>query len=98
MIEPAPEVLADALEESRSSACNRLDARTLAERRMLCIVRITALRRRSRSRRPRSGSSGRVAAFGEPRAGAPRAARRRSRHEEMVEATKIALAACPGED
>ena len=100
VIEPAPEVLADALEEKPLERVHTvLDARTLAERRMLCHRLDRGLATPLEIEETALGLvGGTVAAFGEPRAAAPPAARRRSRHEEMVEATKIALAGRPGED
>ena len=100
VIEPVREVLADALgEEPLERTHTVLDARAIAERRLLCYrmerglatpleIEETALQLVART----------LSALGLPRAAAPRPGRRRSRHEEMVEATKIALAARPGEN
>jgi AraC-like DNA-binding protein len=99
VIEPARDVLVDALGERPLERTHTvLDARAIAARRWLCHrmdrglatpleIEETALELVAST----------LSAVGQPRA-VPRSARRRSRHEEMVEATKIALAARPAEN
>jgi AraC-like DNA-binding protein len=100
VVEPAYEVLADALGQERLERTHTvLNTRAIAERRLLCHrmerdlatpleIEDTALELVAAT----------LAALGSPRAAASRPGRCRSRHEEMVEATKIALAARPGEN
>lgn len=100
VIELGREVLADALEEKPLERTHTvLDAHAIAERRLLfhrmerglatpLEIEETALEL----------AAGTLSALGLPRAAAPRPGRRRSRHEEMVEETKIALAARPREN
>ena len=100
VIEPGPEVFAEVLgEEPLERAHAVLDARAIAERRLLChrLERgpATPLEIEERALALVAGT---LSALASPRATAPPPGRRRSRHEEMVEATKIALAARPGEN
>jgi AraC family transcriptional regulator len=100
VIEPAREVLAATLGERPLERVHTvLDPRTIAERSLLCHridrglatpleIEETALELAART----------LSALSLRRAAAPRPGRRRSRHEEIVEATKIALAASPGEN
>ena len=100
VIEPAREVLAEALEEKPLERAHTvLDTRTIAERRLLCHRLDRGLATPLEIEETALGLvAGALSAFGSPRFAAPRSGHRRSRHEEMVEATKIALAARPGED
>jgi AraC family transcriptional regulator len=98
VIEPSSEVLADALEETPLARAHTvLDARTIAERRMLCHGLDRSLATALEVEDTALGLfASTLDTLGAPPAAKP-SARRRSRHEEMVEATKIALASRPAE-
>ncbi len=100
VIEPARELLAEALGERRIERSHAaLDARSIAERRMLFHRMDAGTATRLETEETALGLVARtLSALGMSRAAPPRAGRRRARHEEMVEATKIALAARPGDD
>lgn len=100
VIEPAREVLADELGKKRVERNHAvLDAHTIAARRVLCHRLDRGLATRLEIEETALGLVERtLAAFGAQRAAPERPGRRRARHEAMVEATQIALAARPGED
>ncbi|HSD42875.1 MAG TPA: AraC family transcriptional regulator [Burkholderiales bacterium] len=100
VIEPAHNVLAEILEGRRIERSHTvLDARAIGERRMLAHRLDAGLATHLESEETALGLLARtLSALGTPRTTSPRPGRRRARHEEMVEATKIALAARPGED
>lgn len=98
VIEPACEVLAEALGERRVARAHAvLDAPVIAARRMLWHGAERGLATPLEIEETALGLIARtLPAFGAPPRSPP--GRRRPRHEEMVEATKVALAARPGED
>jgi AraC family transcriptional regulator len=100
VIEPAREVLADVLGQRRIERSHTaLDVRTIAERRTLVHRMDAGLATRLEIEETALGLVARtLSALGVPRAAPPRPGRRLGRHQEMVEATRIALAARPGED
>lgn len=100
VIEPAPEALTDVLEKRPFERTNTvLDARTIAERHMLCHRMDHGVATALEIEEIALGlMASAFTAFASPRAAVSRPGGRRSRHEEMVEATKITLASRPGED